>query len=59
MDWLFTIKTPSKTDAKLLDIQGSFEAVKEITNIKFKATKIIEENQDFYITDTYALKTKY
>lgn len=52
------LKHISKIDIKKQDIVGSFHSIKYITNIKFNASQLLEENDIFYITDTYAVFKK-
>jgi adenine-specific DNA-methyltransferase len=52
------IKHISDLDLENADDIGNFENVKQINNIKFGATKTIQENDYLYITDTYSVFKK-
>lgn len=49
------IKHISEADLEDFDAMGDFDNIKEITNIKFNATKTIVDTNDYYITDKYAV----
>lgn len=48
------LKHVSSLEIKKQDIYGEFEYLKQIINMKFKSSKILEETNNFYYTDTYA-----
>lgn len=52
------IKHISDLDLENADDIGNFEYVKHVNNIKFGATKTIQENDYLYITDTYSVFKK-
>lgn len=52
------IKHISDLDLESADDIGNFEYVKHVNNVKFGATKIIQENDYLYITDTYSVFKK-
>lgn len=52
------IKHISDLNLENADDIGNFEYIKQINNVKFDAAKTIQENDYFYITDTYSVFKK-